>query len=665
MSQKNINKPPLSHSASWSAGVASSEHTSSSIYSEHKNISNASINSEKFINDDSYSNIHPYIGLRGKLSLAWITYPIISFIFVIGRLFIAMNSIDPIIEDIRQRVNKSCDALELATSSLISLPHFMAGPFNDSITDTINSTIRGFVRTLDLGIQALNGIIVFFINLYKSTFRCLLELAVRGSISAVSEAVIFLQGFSNNALAGIKTAIDNSIAGINSSLEGVRNALSNVGGLLNLPEIPTVSIPAAEDLNKVTFPTTGIVNGLDTLNASIPSMDEIENRLTNLISIPFNELRVIINNSMSDIKFNSSILPVPPMGNNIKFCENNLNLEVLDNIKNDLKRTAWIGLSILFALSILLILANIFYIWISHKRFMNKVDKSLNNFKRTNSNINKNSIIDIIKFSENPFLQNYIVKTSTYFKNRENQKIYRWFWDYILFKPAIICFIIGLSGIISIFIQIAILNGVRHTYKDEISESIANFGNTVMGLMNSNLQESSKQYSTQSNNIIINLENDINQNLFGWVNITTTALNNTLNTAVDEIVGFVNTTFGGVPFIRNVIDELLNCLILVKIKGIQSGLTFIKDNSHLGLPRVSENILMIKPDKMNSVISEATIRFAGEPDEEGTGGQIGRLFDAYEDRLKSELPLFWILIACWGVVLIFGLIRIIWFKLHH
>lgn len=53
MSQKNINRPPLSHSASWSAGVASSEHTSSSIYSEH-NKSSASINSEKFINDGLY-----------------------------------------------------------------------------------------------------------------------------------------------------------------------------------------------------------------------------------------------------------------------------------------------------------------------------------------------------------------------------------------------------------------------------------------------------------------------------------------------------------------------------------------------------------------------------------------------------------------------------------
>lgn len=57
MSQKNINKPPLSHSASWSAGVASSEHTSSSIYSEHNNISNASINSEKFINDGLLKNM--------------------------------------------------------------------------------------------------------------------------------------------------------------------------------------------------------------------------------------------------------------------------------------------------------------------------------------------------------------------------------------------------------------------------------------------------------------------------------------------------------------------------------------------------------------------------------------------------------------------------------
>ncbi|RIA97771.1 hypothetical protein C1645_660219, partial [Glomus cerebriforme] len=302
-------------------------------------------------------------------TLSWITYPIISFIFVIGRLIVAMDSIDPIIEDIRQRALKSCDALELATSTLTSLPHFMAGSFNDSISNSVNLTIRGFARTLDLAIQALNGIIIFFIDMYKSTYRCLLELAVRSSISAVSEAVTFLQGFSNTALAGIKSSIDSLINGFNSKLNDIRSALSKVGGIFNLPEIPTITIPEADTLNSFTLPTTGIVGGLDALNATIPTMDDIENRLNNLISIPFNELRVVINNVTADLKFNSTILP-----NNIKFCEKSLDLSVLDDIKSDLKRAAWIGLSILFVLCALLILINGFYIMISHKRFMKKID---------------------------------------------------------------------------------------------------------------------------------------------------------------------------------------------------------------------------------------------------------------------------------------------------
>jgi hypothetical protein len=423
-----------------------------------------------------------------------------------------MDSIDPIIDDIREKAVKSCDALEIATSSLISLPHFMAGPFNDSISDAINLTIRGFARALDLAIQAVNGIIVFFINMYKSTYRCLFELAVRGSISAVAESVVFLQGFSNKALSEIKTAIDASVASFNSRLEDVRRALSGAGKVFGLPEIPTLAIPEADRLNNFVLPTTGIVGGLDALNSSIPTMDEIENKLTNLISIPFNELRVLVKNTTDELRFNSTILPVPPM-NSIKFCDKNIDLSFLDNIKSDLRRAALIGISILLALCALLILANAFYIWISHKRFIHKVDNSLNTFKHTNANnINRDSIIDIVKFYENPILYRPIIQTSNNFKNEKNQIIYRWFWDYILFKPAIICLIIGLSGMIAVYIQIAIINGVRRDYKDVINNSISSFGNTVMDLMSSNLQETSKVSSI----IIITL---LNSRWFIYLNL--------------------------------------------------------------------------------------------------------------------------------------------------
>ena len=401
-----------------------------------------------------------------------------------------MNSIDPIVEDIRQRAIKSCDALELATSTVTSLPHFMAGTFNSATAESINLTIKGFARTIDLSIQALNGILVFFINMYKSTYRCLLELAVRGSISALKEGVIFLQDFSTKRLGEIKSSIDSSITDFNSALDNVRNAIPDIPGV-GKPEIPTLSISAANNLSTFALPTTDIVKGLDALDAGIPTMDEIEKKLTDLVSIPFNELRVVVGNATRDLRFNSAILPVPEK-NNVKFCEENLDLQVLDDIKDDLRRTAWIGLSILLVLCILTILANAFYTWVSHKRFINRVNNSIETFNMTDSNTKKDAIIDIIKISEHPILSRPIVRTSTYFKTKENQILYRWFWDYVLFHPAIVCFIIGLSGIIAIYLQIMIINGVRQGYQDEINDSISNFGNAVMNAMNSNLQAASK-----------------------------------------------------------------------------------------------------------------------------------------------------------------------------
>src|SRR4051812_48935048 len=72
----------------------------------------------------SHVNIKPYIGLRSKLSLAWVNYTVVALIFIILRLFIAMKSIEPIVEQVKEKALRTCDALELATSTVSSLPHF-------------------------------------------------------------------------------------------------------------------------------------------------------------------------------------------------------------------------------------------------------------------------------------------------------------------------------------------------------------------------------------------------------------------------------------------------------------------------------------------------------------------------------------------------------------
>ena len=74
-------------------------------------------------------------------------------------------------------------------------------------------------------------------------------------------------------------------------------------------------------------------------------------------------------------------------------------------------------------------------------------------------------------------------------------------------------------------------------------------------------------FKTQANRVnnTINITNaDINKNIFGWVNITTIAVNLTLNEFVDQIMGALNTTFRG-TILYNPIIGVLNCFILLKL----------------------------------------------------------------------------------------------------
>ncbi|CAG8612202.1 2971_t:CDS:2 [Ambispora leptoticha] len=622
------------------------------------------MNSEEY--STSYDDIivKPYIGLRAKLSTAWIAYPIISLFFIAFRLLSAMSSINPLVDDIKQTALRTCDALEVATSTMTSLPHYMAGGFNRATVEGVNLTIQGAARILDLAILALEGIIIWIIDTFRDTYRCLLVFAIRGSIAAVTDAVNILAQFTNGKLHDLKSELDQQVSSANSALDNVRKAIQGVGSLANINvNVPTISIPAENDLSNFAFPSD-LGQGLDKLNTSLPTMDDIEQKLNDLVSLPFNDLRTVIKNSMSNINFNDSVLPVP-QPNKVTFCANNLDLTIIDNIAHDLIKAAYIGLIILLIIGLLLIAANAVYIWFSHRRFMIHVDRVTTTISLITITHTRHSTIELIKIAEHPLLSRWLIKTSRLFKNKNHQHLYRWFWDYILQRTAIVCLLIGIIGVLGIYLQIALLDGVRNHYRKPLEETFNTFGNAVMNLMNSELNTTSKAFASGSNNAISGVENDINRNLLGWVNTTTTTLNSTLNTAVDDLTSFITNTFNGAPVLLTVAQQLVNCLIFVKIRGIQNALTFIKDNAFIGLPRVNDTILMVSPTRMQEVVNQATDKLIGPEDDNSNGGEIGKLFDKYETTLRAELPLFWILIAAWGIVVFMGLIRVLWFIIRE
>jgi hypothetical protein len=61
----------------------------------------------------------------------------------------------------------------------------MAIATNDQIADAVNATMNGARAALVLSLTAMEAIINFIVDIYRSTFLCFLELVVRGGLSLI------------------------------------------------------------------------------------------------------------------------------------------------------------------------------------------------------------------------------------------------------------------------------------------------------------------------------------------------------------------------------------------------------------------------------------------------------------------------------------------------
>ena len=119
-----------------------------------------------------------------------------------------------------------------------------------------------------------------------------------------------------------------------------------------------------------------------------------------------------------------------------------------------------------------------------------------------------------------------------------------------------------------------------------VEKEVPKLENQVIGFTDkviNSLNNASEQWAVGTNGMINDTSNNINQDVFGWVNTTTHAVNHTLNVFVDETMDALNDAFGG-TVLYEPIKEVLNCLILLKIEGIQKGLTWVSDHAYIEFP---------------------------------------------------------------------------------
>jgi hypothetical protein len=266
--------------------------------------------------------------------------------------------------------------------------------------------------------------------------------------------------------------------------------------------------------------------------------------------------------------------------------------------------------------------------------------------------------------STHPLLTRLAFKIATLLRLSHSKHVnLRWFFHYVFHPPALACFLIGFFGILSVQLQLLALAPLEAKFHDQATAATADLTTNIFSSLNQTMFNQSSFYANDVNSHIDSVQSTVNNGLFGWVNGTTTTLNNTVNTFYSDLQDTVSTLFNG-TFLEQPAQEFIKCIIGSKVNAIEDALTFLKDNLQINIPRVNESVLVLSPDEVDAAsqpIAAAAVGSNDDPD----GGLVGRLINTYVQSLKKERIMFAIFLLLWFVVVIMGLVIIFWHSYGH
>ncbi|KAK1226080.1 plasma membrane fusion protein prm1 [Marasmius sp. AFHP31] len=618
----------------------------------------------------STTSLKPYLELRHYLSLTWLAYPILSLLFVAFRLQISLGSAQDSIASAKANLISSCKAAERAATSAASMPRFMALATNEQFADTVNASLNAARAALVLSLTVMEAIINFIIDLYRSTFLCFLELVIRGGLAIIIGAVKEFGDALEKVVSGLGTAIQNSINDANGVIKGAIDAINKVNPFSDI-QPPQIPVPNLDDLKNFQFPNT-LENSLTQLNSTLPTFNDIKQKLEDLINTPFELLKKDINETFSGISFDRSVLPVPAQ-NTLTFC-NDLDTSVVDDVGRDLIKIAKIGVIIMIVLALILIALNCALEWYKWRCQLNNMEYTRQAWAndRTVSytgpasqpsvTLSNHNLLMLHATTAHPLITRIVNQVS----NRLNlsaitQTRMSWYLSYIFHNPALACFLIGFFGLLSVQIQLAAIGPLQAKYAEREAAAVSDFSNTIFTSVNDSMYNQSAAYANDVNGRVDTMQTTINQGVFGWVNGTTTTINTTINEVYDDIQKAVDTVFKG-TILEQPAQEFLRCLIGTKVDAIENALTFLHDNLKVDIPRMNQSALVLSQSSVDEATKPIALAAVGDgsgSEGGGNGGIVARLVNAYAESLRKERLMYLIFLGLWAFVCLLGLIWLV------
>ncbi|MCJ1389604.1 plasma membrane fusion protein prm1 [Xylographa bjoerkii] len=594
-------------------------------------------------------NITPYLGLRARLSQVWVNRWTILLLLVLARTLIAVTGLHNDLASAKKEAMSACTGVEDMGSALASMPHYLAAGVNDLAAIGVEKAVNGLMSMLLLTITGVEEIVVFYINMLTSTYLCLITLAVSGSLHVAVQVAEDVTNFLNKTLGAIGADISKSVSGFENDLNSFVNGLNSLPEILGSHSmtIPNLNINGTLDqLNNIKLPAT-IDEGLNKLNASIPTFAQVNNFTNNAIRLPFEDVKTLVNNSMGSYHFDRSVFPVPQK-EQLTFCSDNNGIsdffQDLSDIA-DLARKIFLGVIIVAAVLVCIPMAyrDVMQWRTMQKRAQVVRDRSIDP-------------LDIIYIASRPYTATAGIKAADKMRSTKKQILTRWVIAYATSPAALFILSLALAGLFSCLCQYILLRVVEKEVPALINE-VDGFADKVIA----SLEDSSNNWANGVNHAIVSTNNDINHDVFGWVNTTTGALNDTLNVFVDGVTDALNTTFGG-TVLYGPITEVFNCLIGLKIAGIQKGLDWVSDNAHVNFPLFPNDTFSLgaAASIAGNSSSDSTDSFLANPGastSDAISDAVTTVTTHLADAIRTEALISTILLCVWLIMVLAGLVR--------
>jgi hypothetical protein len=588
----------------------------------------------------------PYLGLRARLSQVWINKWTILLALVLARVLLAVKGLDQDIASAKAEALSACTSVENIGSAMASMPHYLSQGVNEMAADGVTSAVNGLMDMLTLTVTGLEALVMFIINMYISTYVCLITLVIDGSLEVAIKMIEDVGSAMNKSIATITAEINSDVSSfqssLNSFLSGLGSVLGSFGGSNSVPTLDLSTHLSA--LNSIQIDPTTMDSDLNALSQNIPTFADVQNFTNGLIELPFETIKQLINSSMASYTFDESIFPVAAK-QSLTFCSDN---DGINNFFDDLSSIASLARKIfIVVITILAILACIPMAYREIWRWRTQQQRALLLTKHAFDPM------DVIYIASRPYTSTAGIKAASKVKSTKRQILVRWFVAYGTSIPALFVLALGIAGLFSCLCQYILLKSIEKEVP-ALSSEVSAFADKVVSALNN----ASEAWAVSANGVISSTNDKVNADVFGWAVNGTTAINNTINGFMSHINDAINTTFGN-TILYEPVTQTLNCLLGLKVASIEKGLTWVHDNAHVTFPEFKNDTLSLgaAASLTNSSASENFLSSPGSVSSDDITAAVVKLTDAMASGIQDEAIISTCLIGIWVLVVLIGLTR--------